>query len=102
MMKHKFGYDDSLDAFGVHGLGGAFGAVATGIFATVGASGLIAGNLQQLWIQIVGVLAGGAYAVVVTLLILALLKATIGLRVSADDETIGLDQTLHSESGYDF
>jgi Amt family ammonium transporter len=102
MMKHKFGYDDSLDAFGVHGLGGAFGAVATGIFSTVGASGLIAGNLQQLWIQIVGVLAGGAYAVVVTLLILALLKATIGLRVSADDETIGLDQTLHSESGYDF
>jgi Amt family ammonium transporter len=102
MLKHKLGYDDSLDAFGVHGLGGAFGAVATGIFATVGASGLIAGNLQQLWIQIVGVLAGGAYAVVVTLLILALLKATIGLRVSADDETIGLDQTLHSESGYDF
>ncbi len=102
MMKHKLGYDDSLDAFGVHGIGGAFGALATGVFATVGASGAILGNFHQLYVQFVGVAAAGAYAVAVTVIILVVLKATMGLRVSEEEEVIGLDQTEHSESGYSF
>ena len=100
MLKHKLGYDDSLDAFGVHGVGGAFGALATGIFATVGATGLLAGNFHQLVVQLIGVAAAGAYAVVVTIGILLLLKVTMGLRVTTDEERMGLDQTAHSESGY--
>lgn len=102
MLKHKLGYDDSLDAFGVHGVGGAFGALATGIFASVGATGLLAGNAHQLLIQLIGVVAAGAYAVVVTVIILLVLKATMGLRASDEDERMGLDQTAHSESGYNF
>ncbi len=70
MLKHKLGYDDSLDAFGVHGVGGAFGALATGIFATVGASSLLTGDPHQLWVQILGVLAAGAYAAIVTVILL--------------------------------
>jgi len=100
MLKHKLGYDDSLDAFGVHGVGGAFGAVATGIFATVGATGLLAGDFHQFLVQVIGVVAAGAYAVVVTIGILLVLKATMGLRISIDEERMGLDQTAHSESGY--
>jgi Amt family ammonium transporter len=100
MLKHKLGYDDSLDAFGIHGIGGAFGALATGVFASVGATGVIGGNFHQLWIQVVGVVAAGTYAVVMTGLILLVLKATMGLRVSVDDERMGLDQVAHSESGY--
>jgi Amt family ammonium transporter len=102
IMKHRFGYDDSLDAFGIHGLGGAWGAIATGIFATVGATGLIGGNLQQLWVQLIGVVAAGAYAVVVTLVLLFILGKTMGLRVEKDDERRGLDQSSHSESGYNY
>ncbi|NLV25452.1 MAG: ammonium transporter [Deltaproteobacteria bacterium] len=100
LMKHKFGYDDSLDAFGVHGVGGAFGALATGVFASVGATGLLLGNLHQLWVQFIGVAVAGTYAVVVTLMILKLLKVTMGLRVSEEEEMVGLDKTVHSESGY--
>jgi len=102
MLKHKLGYDDSLDAFGVHGVGGAFGAIATGIFASVNATGLLSGNLQQLWVQLISVAAAGAYAVVVTIVILLVLKKTMGLRISDEDERMGLDQTAHSESGYNF
>ncbi len=102
MMKHRFGYDDSLDAFGVHGLGGAWGAIATGIFASVGATGLIGGNFHQLWVQFVSVVAVGGYAVIVTLLLLLILKKTMGLRVETDDERMGLDQTSHSETGYNY
>jgi len=102
LLKHKLGYDDSLDAFGVHGLGGAWGAIATGIFATVGAAGLIAGNAHQLWVQFVGVAAAAAYAVVVTLAIVFVLRVTMGLRVEDDEERMGLDQAAHSETGYNF
>lgn len=102
MLKHRLGYDDSLDAFGVHGLGGAWGAIATGIFASVGATGLIGGNLHQLWVQLIGVVAAGAYAVVVTLLLLFVLGKTMGLRVEKDDERMGLDQSAHSETGYNY
>ncbi len=100
MLKHKLGYDDSLDAFGVHGVGGAFGALATGVFATVGATGLLAGNAHQLWVQFIGVVAAGGYAVVVTVILLLVIKATMGLRVEKDEEVMGLDQTQHSETGY--
>jgi len=100
MMKHRLGYDDSLDAFGIHGVGGAWGAIATGIFASVGATGLIGGNFQQLWVQLVGVVAAGAYAVVVTLILIFVLGKVMGLRVEKDDERMGLDQSAHSETGY--
>jgi len=102
MLKHRLHYDDSLDAFGVHGIGGAWGALATGIFATVGATGALFGNLHQLWVQALGLIATGVYAVVVTLVIVYLLKVTMGLRVEADEERMGLDQAAHSETGYNF
>jgi Amt family ammonium transporter len=100
MMKAKLKYDDSLDAFGVHGVGGTFGALATGVFATVGATGLLSGNLQQFLTQVIAVVAAGAYAFIVTLLIAFVLHKTIGLRVEKEDEIMGLDQTQHSESAY--
>jgi len=100
MLKARFKYDDSLDAFGVHGIGGTFGAIMTGVFATVGATGVVSGNAKQLVIQLVAVLAAGGYAFLVTLAIAFVLEKTIGLRVEKEDEIMGLDQTQHSESGY--
>ena len=100
LLKAKLKYDDSLDAFGVHGLGGTFGAIMTGVFATVGATGLLAGNFKQLMIQLIAVVAAGAYAFIVTVIIAFALEKTIGLRVDKEDEIMGLDQTQHSESGY--
>jgi ammonium transporter, Amt family len=100
MMKAKFKYDDSLDAFGVHGVGGTFGALATGVFATVGATGLLSGNVSQFVTQVIAVAAAGAYAFIVTLGIAFVLQKTIGLRVEKEDEIVGLDQTQHSESAY--
>lgn len=102
MLKHKLGYDDSLDVLGIHGLGGAFGALATGVFATVGATSVLTGDFHQLWVQFVGIAAAAAYAVAITTILLLILKATMGLRVEHEDEIIGLDQTAHSETGYDF
>ncbi|BCS52149.1 ammonium transporter [Geobacter sp. SVR] len=100
LLKAKLKYDDSLDAFGVHGIGGTFGAILTGVFATVGATGLLAGNAKQLMTQLIAVVAAGAYAFIVTLIISFVLDKTIGLRVEKEDEIMGLDQTQHSESGY--
>jgi ammonium transporter, Amt family len=100
MMKARLKYDDSLDAFGVHGIGGTFGALLTGVFATVGAKGLLAGDVKQFVTQVIAVAAAGAYAVIVTLIITFVLDKTIGLRVGKEDEVIGLDQTQHSESAY--
>ena len=102
IMKGRFGYDDSLDAFGVHGVGGAWGALATGIFATVGATGLVTGNVSQFLNQIIGVVAAGAYAVIVTLILVKVLDATMGFRVTDEEEQIGLDQIEHGEVGYNF
>ncbi len=99
-MKAKLKYDDSLDAFGVHGVGGTFGALVTGVFATVGATGLLAGNVGQFVTQVIGVVAAGAYAFLVTLAIAFVLNKTIGLRVEKEDEIMGLDTTQHSESAY--
>jgi Amt family ammonium transporter len=100
MMKAKLKYDDSLDAFGVHGVGGTFGAIITGVLATVGATGLASGNVKQLVTQLIAVGAAGVYAFVVTMIIAFVLKATVGLRVEKEDEIMGLDQTQHSESAY--
>ncbi|WP_318248633.1 ammonium transporter [Geomonas subterranea] len=100
LLKAKLKYDDSLDAFGVHGVGGTTGAILTGVFATVGATGLTSGNMKQFVTQLIAVGAAGAYAVVVTLVIAFVLHKTIGLRVEKEDEIMGLDQTQHSETAY--
>jgi ammonium transporter, Amt family len=100
MMKAKFRYDDSLDAFGVHGIGGTTGALLTGVFATVGATGLTSGNVKQFVTQLIAVGSAGAYAVVVTFVISFAISKTIGFRVEKEDEVMGLDQTQHSESAY--
>jgi Amt family ammonium transporter len=100
-LKHKLGYDDSLDAFGVHGIGGAVGAVLTGVFALSSinslGSGAIDGNSGQIMKQIYGILIAGAYCAVVTFLILMVVKFTIGLRVTKEEEIEGLDLTQHGE-----
>ncbi|MGH7926420.1 MAG: ammonium transporter, partial [Candidatus Binatia bacterium] len=104
-MKGKFGCDDSLDVVGVHGVGGTWGALATGLFASkainpAGNDGLFFGNANQLWIQFVGVVATIAFAVVVTAIILSILKATMGLRLTEEEERMGLDLSQHNERGY--
>ncbi len=99
-MKFKLHYDDALDVVGVHGLGGVWGTLATGLFATVGAAGLIAGNPKQLQIQAIGVVAVGLYCIIVTCLIAQVLKVTIGVRVAEEEEFSGLDEQLHGEVGY--
>jgi Amt family ammonium transporter len=100
LMKAKLKYDDSLDAFGVHGIGGTTGAILTGVFATVGATGLMSGNMGQFITQLVAVVAAGAYAFIVTLVIAFVLEKTMGLRVEKEEEIMGLDTTQHSESAY--
>jgi Amt family ammonium transporter len=103
MLKGKFGYDDSLDVVGIHGVGGAFGALATGLFAQKaigGTDGLFFGNAAQFGIQAVSVVATIAFCFIMTFIILKVLDAVIGLRVSEEDEVKGLDLSLHSETGY--
>jgi len=102
-LKRTFGYDDSLDAFGVHGIGGTWGALATGIFASAavgGTDGLIYGNAAQMWPQIASILATAIYSFVLTFVILKVVDATVGLRVSDQDEITGLDLSQHGEVGY--
>jgi len=100
ILKVKMGYDDSLDAFGIHGIGGAWGALATGLFVTVGGTGLLAGNLKQVGVQIIGIAAAAAYSFVVTFVIVTVIDKTIGFRVNDEDEEMGLDTTQHGETGY--
>jgi len=105
LMKGRLGYDDSLDVFGVHGVGGIFGALAVGLLARSGiglgdVDGLLYGNPVLLGKQAVSVLAAAAYSFTVSFGLLKLIDATIGLRVSDDDEEIGLDLTQHGERGY--
>ncbi len=103
MLKGRLGYDDALDAFGIHGVGGALGAILTGVFAATvwgGESGLIDGSSKLFIENIIGVVAAAAYSVTVTFVILKVIDATIGLRVSKDEETEGLDTNLHGEEGY--
>jgi Amt family ammonium transporter len=103
MLKGRLGYDDALDAFGIHGVGGALGAVLTGVFAAAiwgGTDGLIAGNSELFIENIIGVVAAAAYSAVVTVILLKVIDATLGLRVSGDEENEGLDTNLHGEEGY--
>jgi len=104
-LKTKLGYDDSLDVVGVHGIGGIWGALATGLFASTainpgGADGLFFGNPAQLKIQAIAVAATCAFAFIGTTIILGVLKAIMGLRVTQEDEMMGLDLSEHSESAY--
>jgi len=104
-LKPKFGYDDSLDAFGVHGIGGIWGALATGLFASkavnpTGANGLFYGNPALLLIQLKTVLATVGYAFVATLIIYKLVDFIIGIRVNEKEELMGLDLTQHRERAY--
>jgi Amt family ammonium transporter len=103
--KTKLGYDDSLDVVGVHGIGGTWGALATGLFATktindAGADGLFYGNPGQVGVQIVAILASWVLAFVGTFVILKILDVLMGLRVSEEDEVAGLDLSQHSETAY--
>ncbi len=100
-LKKAFGYDDSLDVWGIHGVGGAVGAILTGIFAVEaigGTPGVLEGNIGQLWIQIEGVVYTIVYCGVVTFVLLKLIDMVVGLRPSRDVEVEGLDINLHGES----
>jgi Amt family ammonium transporter len=110
-VKTWFGYDDSLDAFGVHGAGGTLGAILTGLFAKsaifpifgVGkATGLFEGNWRQVFNQAIGVAIAWTLAIVGTLIILVVVDRTMGLRVSVEEEQMGLDLSQHGEEGYEW
>lgn len=99
-LKHKLGYDDSLDAFGVHGIGGIFGALMTGVFAVKeigGTAGLIEGNAAQVGLQALGVVVTIVYCAIVTFALLKVLDMAMGLRVESDEERQGLDISIHGE-----
>jgi len=113
VVKQKFGYDDSLDAFGVHGAGGSLGAILTGVFATSAVNdalkdsagkplplGLIDGHASQVANQLIGVAIAWALAVVGTLIILKVCDIAIGLRIGKEQEIEGLDLSMHGEEGY--
>jgi len=103
VMKNKLGFDDSLDVFAIHGMGGIWGALATGIFtnSTIGGtSGLFEGNGGQVSIQLLSILAVAAFAFVMTWILGKLVDVTIGLRVGQPEEIIGLDISQHGEKAY--
>ena len=105
IIKPRFGYDDALDAFGVHGVGGILGTLAVGLFASkavnpAGADGLFFGNPRQLGVQLVAVLVTVAYSFVATWILYKLVDVLIGVRVSDKDEAMGLDLTQHNERAY--
>ena len=104
-LKTRFGFDDALDVVGIHGVGGTTGAILTGVFATVainsaGRDGLLYGAPQQVLIQLVGVVAAWAFSFGVSIVILKLTDALVGLRVDEETESRGLDIAEHSEEGY--
>lgn len=104
-MKNRLGYDDSLDAFGIHGIGGILGTLATGLFAQklinqAGSDGLLFGNYKAFVSQAIGILVAIVYSFIVTAIILKVLDWTMGLRVAVEDEVEGLDLSQHGESGY--
>jgi Amt family ammonium transporter len=104
LLKGRLGYDDSLDVFGVHGVGGAFGALAVGIFAVAGISGnpagLLMGNPELLGKQALSLVAAAGYSFVGTFIVLKVVDALVGLRATAEDEEVGLDLSQHGERGY--
>jgi Amt family ammonium transporter len=112
-VKQKFGYDDSLDAFGVHGAGGTLGALLTGVFATNAVNnalkdsngnplplGLVDGNAGQIINQLIGSATAWGLAIIGTLIILKIVDATVGLRMPKEQEVQGMDVSLHGEEGY--
>ena len=105
-LKPKLGYDDTLDAFGIHGIGGTIGALLTGFFADPAINdagkGLFFGNPVQVWIQIKAILVTVIYSGVMTFIIFMIVKALIGIRVDAEDEAVGLDESQHGEKAYNF
>jgi Amt family ammonium transporter len=107
LLKSKFRYDDSLDVVGIHGLGGTWGALATGLFASkavneAGSNGLFFGHPGQLVTQFVSVIVTMVFAFVMTLIILKVVDAVIGIRVQEEEEEKGMDISLHDERGYTF
>ncbi|MBW2119549.1 MAG: ammonium transporter [Deltaproteobacteria bacterium] len=107
LLKSRLGYDDSLDVVAIHGLGGIWGALATGLFASKivnpdAANGLFFGNPGQLWIQFVSVISSMVFAFVMTLIILKIVDVIMGLRVTEEDEVRGMDVSLHNEAGYTY
>ena len=107
LLKSKLRYDDSLDVVGIHGLGGTWGAIATGLFASkavneAGSNGLFFGNPGQLLTQFLSVIVTMVFAFVMTLIILKFVDAVIGIRVHEEEEEKGMDISLHDERGYTF
>jgi Amt family ammonium transporter len=98
------GYDDTLDAFGIHGVAGTLGAILTGVFAdpsiNEAGKGLLYGNPWQVWTQIIAALVTVVYTGVVTAIIFMIIKAFVGLRVDAEEEIEGLDESQHGEKAY--
>ena len=107
VVKPKFGYDDALDAFGVHGIGGIIGSILTGVFATRlvtgadGAQGALYGDWHQLWIQIVATLISIVFSAVMTFILFKIVDAVCGIRVGKRVEEEGLDIYEHGEAAYD-
>ena len=104
-LRARAGLDDSLDVVGVHGVGGIWGGIATGLFASLtvgGVEGVFEGNTEQMTDQLAAIAVVATYSFVVTSVILKLLDVTLGLRVKEDEEELGLDVTQHGERGYDF
>ena len=104
-IKTKLGYDDSLDAFGIHGVGGLWGAIATGLFASTavneaGADGLFFGNPMQLWIQVEGIVYCALYGIAVTAVIVLAMNACMRVRADEGEQIVGMDALEHGERGY--
>ncbi len=107
LVRPKIGYDDSLDVIGVHGAGGTWGALATGLFATVsvnaaGKDGLFQGNPGLLLTQMIAIIVTYVFVFIASIILLKIVDAIVGLRVDAEDEANGLDLAIHGENGYDF
>ena len=104
VVKHKFGYDDSLDAFGVHGIGGIIGAIATGLLATPAIqssySGLFYGNPKQLWIQLIATVVTMGFSAIMTYIIFKIVDKLFGIRATQKEEIAGLDISQHNEMAY--
>jgi Amt family ammonium transporter len=112
-LKYKLGFDDSLDVVGVHLVGGATGAILIGFLATPTVTGILGdgtgptglffgGGVDQLWRQVLAVIAVGAYSFILTYIIGKIIDKTMGFRISIEEEITGIDTTVHAESGYDF
>lgn len=104
-LKPKLKFDDSLDAFGVHGVGGILGTIGAGLFAqkainAAGADGLFFGNPRQVLVQLISIAIVAVFSFVTSLVLLKVIDGTIGLKVSAEEELMGLDLSQHEETGY--